>query len=296
MNLARVGMAASLLSLGIVYALRADGPNRQEPLRLPDGVRERCLDTLRKGMESDEFWPAMHAAEALTLAGAGDEVIAKLRDRLPLERNDQRRCGLARELVRAGDRSRLPILFEILGAAQSTGRVHAAESLYKLAEVGDGKRLRAAFEQGENPQLRLMAAAALAKAGHADALTHLREQLQSEDRQVRNTVAFALARLGAESDVQPLLSALDRETDVVARATLANALASLGNAKGREELVRNLSSADAAVRTTSAESAGHSRCIDCQAKLIRLLDDSALDVRVRAAQSLIVLSLSATKR
>jgi hypothetical protein len=284
-----------------LFALRfasepADGSRRQASLELPPGIRERCLATLRDAIKSDEFWPAMHAAEALTLAGAGDEVVATLRERLPLERDDQRRCGLARELVRAGDRTHLQILFAILSDQQSSGRVHAAESLYKLAEVGDGQALRAAFAQEDNPQLRLMASAALAKAGQADALTLLRKQLRSEDRRVRNTVAFALARLGGEPDVQPLLDALDSEGDPASRAILVNALANLGNARGREELGRNLDSSDAAVRTMAAECVGHSHCCEYHARLIALLDDSTLDTRVRAAQSLIVLSLPATKR
>jgi len=295
MNPTSCAFIAALLCIVSPLAPYAAEPQHQDPLPLAPEVRERCLATLRKSIKADEFWPAMHAAEALTLAGAGDEVLAELRDRLSTERNDQRRCGLARELARAGDRSRLPILFEILVDAQSNGRVHAAESLYKLGEVGDGQALRAAFEHGDNSQLRLMAAAALAKAGRAEALMWLREQLRSEDRQVRNTVAFALTRLGGTSDIQPLLTALDRETDVVSRAVLVNALSSLGNTRGSEELQRNLHSTDAGVRSLSAESAGHSRRFSCQAKLIQLLDDSTIDTRVRAAQSLIVLSLPAKR-
>ena len=75
------------------------------------------------------------------------------------------------------------VLFEILADRESNGRVHAAESLYKIGEVGDGTAAAQAFEQTENQQLRLMAAAALAKAGHQDALTHLRQQLASDDPQ-----------------------------------------------------------------------------------------------------------------
>ena len=85
--------------------------------------------------------------------------------------------------------------------------------------------------------------------------------------------------------------ALDRETNVVSRAVLVSALASLGNPRGLEALQRNLDSTDAGVRSLSAESAGHRRCFACQPKLIRLLDDSTIDVQVRAAQSLLVLSL-----
>lgn len=128
-----------------------------------------------------------------------------------------------------------------------------------------------------------MAAAALAKAGDTDALTWLREQLASDDRPVRNTVAFALARLGGETDVKPLSSALGRETDESARAILVSALACLGSARGRTALGHNLESADPAVRTVSAEFAGHGRCYEYQAQLIRLLDDATLDTRVRGA-------------
>ena len=195
----------------------AESPKMKE---LSPVTRDRCLSVLREAMVGQEFWPAMHAAEALTLTGAGAEVISQLRDRLPLERNDQRRCGLARELVRAGDRSSLAVLLNILEDVKSTGRVHAAESLFKLGEAGDSPLLNAAFKQQENPQLQLMAAAALAKKGRADALMLLREQLRSEDRPIRNTVAFALARLGGKPDVEPLLSALDRETDTVSRVML----------------------------------------------------------------------------
>jgi sialidase-1 len=288
--------AAWTLSLVSLVGPRAEEANCQQSRPLAPAIRERCLETLRSAINSDEFWPAMHAAEALTLAGAGNEVVASLRDRLLVERNDQRRCGLARELYRAGDRACLPVLFNILSDPHSQGRVHAAESLYKLAEAGDDNRLRAAFEQTANPQLQLMAAAALARAGHADALALLRERLRSNDRLVRNTVAFALARLGGEQDIEPLINALNSETDVLSRAILVSSLASLGNARGRDELGRNLDSTDAAVRTASAECAGHCRCFEHQTKLIRLLDDSALDARVRAAQSLIAWSLPAARR
>ena len=268
----------------------------EERAKLPPDVLERCLETLRQGMKSDEFWPAIHAAEGLTLAGHGDEVIAALRDRLPAERDDQRRCGLARELIRAGDRSPLPILLDILSNPESTGRVHAAESLFKLGETGDQKQLRAAFEQAEHPPLQLGAAAALAKAGETDALQVLRKQLQSPDPSTRIPVAFALAQVGGPQDIDPLLKTLDVETDNLARVFLVNALANLGHPKGQQELFRNLDATDATARTMSAENAGHARCVDCQAKLILLLDDSTLDTRIRAAQSLIVLSLAARKR
>src|SRR5687768_11691973 len=67
-------------------------------------VRQKCLLLLREGLKSEEFWPAMHAAEALTIAGEAAEVREALAPRLPKETDDQHCCGLARELVRAGER------------------------------------------------------------------------------------------------------------------------------------------------------------------------------------------------
>jgi sialidase-1 len=287
-------VVAGLLSLTSVRTSLAGEPNDQA-VPLSPALRERCLETLRRGVKSDEFWPAMHAAEALTLAGAGSEVLALLRERLSHEDNDQRRCGLARELVRAGDHSRLPLLFEILSNPASNGRVHAAESLSKLGESGDGQALRVALE-AKNPQLRLMAAAALARAGQADALAVLRDALRSDDRAMRSTAAFALSRVGGPADIEPLLVLFERERDPESRSLLAAALARLGNTTGRDQLISNLDSPLASVRTVSAEYAGHCRCQSAGPKLVALLDDRVLDVRVRAAQSIVALSLPAPKR
>ncbi len=261
---------------------------------LTPALRDRCLDTLRGAIRSTEFWPAMHASEALTLAGAPGEVTAALSDRLPAEQDDQHRCGLARELLRAGDQSKVEVLFDILSDTNSSGRVHAAESLFKVGQSGDAEPLRAALAQTKDVRLQLMAAAALAKADDQEALAFLRKQLQAEDRSSRNLAAFALARVGDASDVEPLSSALEAETDDMARAFLVCALASLG--KAHEDLGRGLVSSDPVVRALSAECVGYSRCFEHQAKLIQLLDDPQLDVRVRAAGALIALSLPSAER
>src|SRR5207302_380893 len=81
-------------------------------LSLTPERRRRCLEVLRQALKGDEFWPAMHAAEALTQAGHGDEIRAALAGRLKTERDARKRCGLARELVRAGDRASVAVLLE----------------------------------------------------------------------------------------------------------------------------------------------------------------------------------------
>ena len=83
-------------------------------MELEPETEARCLVVLREGLASEEFWPAMHAAEGLSLGGYGAEVIAALTPRLDTETDGQKRCGLARELVRAGDRSKTSILLGLL--------------------------------------------------------------------------------------------------------------------------------------------------------------------------------------
>jgi sialidase-1 len=258
---------------------------------LPPALRERCEKVLRDGLKADEFWPAIHAAEALTLAGHGRDVLRALAARA--EADDQKRCGLAREAVRAGDRAKLAVLFEILDKPGSNGHVHAAECLFKLAEVGDGKKLRAALAQDTNPRLQLMAAAALARCGHSTALDAVRRRLADPDREVRKLAAWVLGQLGAEADARAVRAAFEKDADPGAKASAVLALALLGDAAARKALGENLAAADAGVKTQAAEFAGYCRLTEARDALAKLLDDPTLDVRVRAAQSLIVLALPA---
>src|SRR5438128_383251 len=88
----------------------AEAQGEKTVYALSDDVRQKCLQVLREGLKSDEFWPSIHAAEALTLAGHGDDVRKALEPKLLTENDDQRRCGLARELARAGDRAQASLL------------------------------------------------------------------------------------------------------------------------------------------------------------------------------------------
>src|SRR5262245_2944881 len=103
----------------------ADDRGTSGTIALSADLRERCVTILRAGLRGDEFWPAMHAAEGLTIAGHGDEVRAFLARKVDTETDDQRRCGLARELVRAGDLGSLHVLFDVLSSSDPHGHTHA---------------------------------------------------------------------------------------------------------------------------------------------------------------------------
>lgn len=67
-----------------------------EMFSLGDDLRERCVGILKQGLASmkadmpkEDFWPAIHAAEGLALAGHGDVVIETLTPLLASETDAQ---------------------------------------------------------------------------------------------------------------------------------------------------------------------------------------------------------------
>ncbi|WP_165247954.1 exo-alpha-sialidase [Paludisphaera soli] len=261
-----------------------------DPLVLDDADRDRCLTILREGLASDDFWPSMHAAEALSGEGFGVEVREALAPRLPAETDGRRRCGLARELVRAGDLARTRALLEVLASPEADAHSHAAESLYKVGEIGDGLLLRRALETPEPSLKSLMAAAALARWGNPKAYEHLRAAVGREDESLARTAAWILGRVGDPRDLPALRAGRDRFATPLTRAYFEHALAALGDAEGRAALVANLGHEDAQVRVYAAEFAAEARAVEAKGSLQRLLDDPTLDVRIRASQALLALA------
>jgi sialidase-1 len=277
------------LGFSLLFVLTR-GVMAQVTIELDDEVRAKCLEILRGGLKGNEFWPAMHAAEGLSKNGLGAEVTTYLEPKLPQETDDQRRCGLARELVRAGDTSKTKIMVDILAGKDPHGHVHACESLYKVFQTGDAALLRQAMEKKDKPLLAIMAAAALARSGDAGALMVLRDYVRHEDAMIARTAAWVLARVGNAHDIPELRLSKQRFADPLTLAYFEHALAALGDSNAAVALVANLRHPDPAVRTYACEFAPDARAILARDRLIELLNDSTLDIRIRAADALLRLS------
>lgn len=280
----------SAFGLGLLVCLTGCVDDLADEIQLTDVTRARCLDVLREGLSSDDFWPAMHAAEALTLAGYEEEVIASLETKLPLETDGQRRCGLARELVRAGQKEYASVMLEILANDDRHGHVHAAESLYKVGEVGDERALRRAFADTSNVTLQMMAAAALGKQGDQGSMAFLREQVKHADGETARIASWVLGRIGSVEDISEIRRRRDTAENDLQRVFHENSLAVLGDPDGIESFCVNLVAEDARFRTYAATFVGEARALQYTDQLIALLEDPNLDTRIRAAQSLLVLS------
>ena len=283
----------TLLLLTLVFTVSslalADADSPQPKIKLSPETEKKCLAVLREAIQSDEFWPSMHAAEALTLAGKGAEVRKIVEPKLRTDKDDQHRCGLARELVRAGDRSKAAIMFQILAGKNPYGHVHACESLYKVNELGNGTLIREAMKS-EDPKKAMMAAALLCRWGNPEGFQVVRKYLEDPDVKLASIAAWIIARVGEKQDIPALKANLKRTDDAFTRCYFECALAMLGDAEGLAAVKRNLSSEDAAVKTYSAIFAGEAGASNLKDKLIKQLDDETLDARVRAAQALIVLA------
>ena len=251
-------------------------------------LAKRANTVLKDAAQSAEFWPGMHACEALTQTGERSFVRALLAGKLDKETDRQRQCGLAREQVRAGDRTHVTKLLEILADTKSNGRTHAAESLFKVAEIGDGRLVRAAFAE-KDVSLMLMSAAALARCGNRAALEPVRQLLQQSDSQNRMLAAWVLGQVGDASDLPALRKAAGLETAVVARSFIFNALARLQDAAAVEEVGKNLSHAETEVRTYALDALAGLRLARFLPEYQKLLEDKNLDTRVRAAQAILLL-------
>lgn len=286
-------LTACLVLAGVAACLPADDSKPavdSKPIALDRATHERCVTILRGGMRGDDFWPSIHAAEGLTLGGYGAEVLEFLKDRLPLETDDQRRCGIAREMVRAGDRAKAQVMLDILASDDPHGHVHAAESLYKVVEIGDGKALRRAFSSTDKMPLKLMAAGALGRCGNPAAMSFLRESLEHDDLDVLRIAAWILGRIGDKTDIPQIRAQLPRCSDPLLKSYVNNSLAALGDAAGLAALTKNLHDDNFDVRTYAATFAGDAWATGVRDSLIQLLDDDHADTSYRAAQSLLVLS------
>jgi sialidase-1 len=228
----------------------------------------------------------MHAAEGLTLAGLGDEVVAALTPRLPTEADDQRRCGLARELIRAGVEAPVSVLTAILKDTQSKGRVHAGESLFKVNRVGELGALVSALNES-NPDLEMMAAAALARQGDTAVLARLRAHLADAELSNRQTAAWVLGQVGGPQDCAPIRALAEAEPDALSRSFYWNALARLGAPGAREVVVRNLDAPEEGVRTYAADALVTCGTAAQLPRLDAMLGDAALDARLRAAEAIV---------
>lgn len=251
---------------------------------------DRATQVLREGLQSDAFWPSIHAAEGLTLVGYGSHVKEFLAPALLAASDDRERAGIARELARAGDESQTAVLTKLLLKNDAYSIVHAVEGLYKIGAVGDLDAMRAASHSSDNPAIAVFAAGALVQSGDAGAADTVREIYKNGDNRSMRLGALVLGQIGTRGDIALLQSRIDDAPDELTLSYIQHALALLGDEAGLEQLVANLNSENPTVRTNAASYASIADVSLVSPRLAEMLDDPHADARYRASQTLLLLA------
>jgi len=192
----------------------------QWPLSNPD--RQRLVETMRDTLHQSEGWVRIHAAEALLWHGYTEEVAAVFPEEVEASEPGYR-IGVWRVQAQLADdplqrQQAVDRIRQALRDSDGPDRVHAAESLAKLAESllpEDRQAVEALAAAGE-PAVKAFPLWLLAEAGEASARRELVELLQAEDPIARLRAGFAIGNLKqplTPAEQKAILQAAAAESD-----------------------------------------------------------------------------------
>lgn len=258
---------------------------------LTGNIHQQCLAVLREGVQGDEFWPSIHAAEALIREDYAFEATPIITERLGKERDRRRVAGYARALAAADANQSVVALQDILLSDDLEARILAAEAMFKTGLVGDPVILEQATDPSNNGRLRVFAAATLTVTDRANMRDIVREALDSDDPAARYIAADVIPIIGSlEEDVPTLIDKKDLVNSDFENLYFVRALAMFGLESARKELLSFLKHPDPTIRSRAAFAIAEAWYVESTSQLIPLLEDPALSVRVRAAQALLTMA------
>ncbi|MAU10481.1 MAG: hypothetical protein CL607_11710 [Anaerolineaceae bacterium] len=176
-------------------------------------------------------------------------------------------------------------LLAALSDADSTVRANAATGLGTNKATQAVDTLIERLQQDEQDIVRERAAAALAQIGDERAIGPLIDALDDPANWVRNRVIYVLGASRDARAVDPLLELLDHD-DVTTRSNAAWALGAIGDERALHPLLSLLQSKEASLRANGAWALGelaHPQAIE---PVMALLRDASSEVRSKAAWAL----------
>ena len=261
--------------------------NEAKEQQFSDDIKQECIAILKDGNKSDKFSISMHASEALSTAGYQDLVRTNLLPKLALEKDGRKRCILARELFRAGDSSAINILEAILQEQDTYAHIHAIESFYKIGQVSSSDVLEHDMEQNQDIKLKTWACAPLARQGRKDALGILRNLVYNQDELSKSLSGYFLGQLGNKTEIEQIRRNYRNSKEPIYAFFNISALIYLGEEDIYSEFEKFLQHDDATIRALAANTIAETRLEKYNHLLLKNLEDTNLDVRVRSADAIL---------
>ena len=252
---------------------------------------DKSLQILRDGLHSDEFWPSIHAAEAMIDAGYGFEVTPVLYDKLKTEREEVYRASIAKALIKSGQQEGIVILQDIMLGSNEAAQLESLKGLFYEVTVADTAIVGQLIRATENLELKLYAQALLHVTEHEKQVDEVRASLSNPDPAIRMATADILSFIGSsEQDTTQLKANLSNATSETERLHTLRALSMLDHATSRGRIPQLTRNEDASIREVATYAMAEAWIVEEVDVLYPLLDDPSLSVRVRAAQALLILN------
>ncbi|MBN1491609.1 MAG: hypothetical protein JXA69_16980 [Phycisphaerae bacterium] len=268
-----------------------------------EALRLRALAVLRDALNSGHDWPKVHAAECLLALDYPQGVHASFeQERTRRETEPRFRIGIWRVLAQATyiPREREPWIAKIIEAfvdPKGPDRIHAVETLAKLRVPlpGAAREAAVAASASSDPVMATLATWTLAAGGDRQAGAKLAQRLTSEDVTSRRLAAYALRFQTNVSDAtrRTLVEAANAEPiDSAARvylvsAALVHAGPKVNREPLREALIGYLRNGSEAEKYEAANAFAVAGLVSDIPLLEAMLDDSAADARVGAANAIL---------
>lgn len=248
-----------------------------------------CIDVLKEALLEGEDVLSFEAARVLTQNGYGFEIVTPYLDWLENEENAVKRAQIATELLRAQIGDVIVDLHDILLQQDPVAIEFAVKGIYEASDRANSELLTLVRDSIGTPKAKFYAQATLDQFKGENTILKLARTAFAADSLLKLEAVTYIGMYGSAEDIPGLLAFRDQIENDADRLEVTGALAILGYANARQDILNLLKTRDAVRRARAAYFAGQAWMVDESARLYALLEDPDMEVRIRAAESLLVL-------
>lgn len=204
------------------------------------------------------------------------------------------RASAVNQLVTLGKSNPQMAIPKILAALDPsidywTVRFGAVEALGEIANKSTVNPLVKYLESDEDPDFRAMVAKQLGEMGDVASeagQTLINALYDNESSETRENAAHAIGQIKVLDAVEPLIKALEKESEEFTRREMSWSLGELKDARALSVLINTLKDKDKGTRRNAAEALGKIKHSDSVLPLLQVTKDKDVDVQEKAIWAL----------